>query len=140
MIVTLERYAYMPSVTLGRLQIGTFDCYTLERPWMQNEPFESCIPEGFYIATRKHSQTHGLTYEIDVPGRTHILFHPANWVYQLKGCIAPGQYVDPKHFNENNHHGAMVSHSREAFDNFISAAEGLNSFKLHVTQYRPKFD
>lgn len=27
---------------------------------------------------------------VQVPGRTHILFHAANYAYQLKGCIAPG--------------------------------------------------
>lgn len=132
MIAILERYAYMPGVTLGRLVIGGFSCYTLERPWYSNKPEESCIPEGFYTVNRTDSPTYGITYEIVVPDRTHILFHPANWVHQLKGCIAPGQYVRPQDYN---HHGAMVRDSRRTHERLMSH----DIDRLHIKPYRAEF-
>lgn len=139
MIATLERYAYMPDVTLGRLSIGSFEGFTLECPWKENKSFESCLPEGFYVVTRTNSPKYGLTYKIHVPDREHMLFHPANWVHQLNGCVAMGEYVPPTSYNVSNRHGAMVANSKNMFKKFLEATEGLNSFRLHVTHYRPEF-
>lgn len=126
----------MPSVTLGRLTIDDFTCYTLERPWKQNTPFDSCIPEGFYPVIQVDSPKFGDTYEVTVPDRTHILFHAANWVHQLHGCIATGSYVDPKNYTE---HGAMISNSRVTHKRLLSTVQE-KSFRLHITHYHPTFD
>ncbi|MFW8589834.1 DUF5675 family protein [Glaciecola sp. 2405UD65-10] len=63
--------------------------YVLERPWLDNEPFVSCVPAGQYIVD--HDTTGQFRYfELqDVPGRTEIEIHPANKVEQLQGCLAP---------------------------------------------------
>lgn len=56
------------------------------------ENFERCIPGGVYRIDFEDSPRFGpdcLTV-FDVPGRTGIRFHAANWGYQLEGCIAPG--------------------------------------------------
>ena len=55
-------------------------CVTLERPWVNNEPEISCIPEGEYICFKRLSQrAKGMTFEVGgVPGRSAILFHPGN--------------------------------------------------------------
>ena len=65
-------------------------CHTMERPWLNNKPFVSCIPAGVYTISPVDSPKFGLTYEIkDVIGRTHVLIHKANKPSQLEGCIAP---------------------------------------------------
>lgn len=119
----------MPGVTLGRLSAGSFASFTLECPWRSNEPFVSCMPEGFYQVTRTHSIKYGMCYSIEVPGRDHMLFHPANWVHQLQGCVALGEYVDPKNYNE---HGAMVSRSKVTVEKFLLSLEGFTTFKLQA--------
>jgi hypothetical protein len=83
---------YHPRGTNGLLFInGRHACYTIELPWRDNEVGRSCIPEGSYPVVKRFSekfQNHLLVTE--VPGRTLILFHPANnAIKQLRGCIAP---------------------------------------------------
>jgi len=61
---------------------------TLELPWLDNKPMVSCIPSGEYICKRVSSPKFGDTFEVtNVPGRTHILFHKANRLRDLLGCI-----------------------------------------------------
>ena len=68
-----------------------FECYTLELPWKDNQRRVSCIPEGEYKAIKHHSPKFGNSVWIqDVPNRSEILIHPANYVRQLLGCIAVG--------------------------------------------------
>lgn len=66
-------------------------CFTIELPWLQNEPLRSCIPEGRYQLVKRYSpKFHWHLHLIDVPGREWILIHPANHaLLELKGCIAP---------------------------------------------------
>jgi hypothetical protein len=66
-------------------------CKTIELPWKQNQPSVSCIPEGEYQIRKRRSARFGLHLEVvDVPNRSHILFHPANLAWkELRGCIAP---------------------------------------------------
>lgn len=79
--------------TLGELAIeDAFFCYTLERPWLNNIRETSCVPKGIYGVTftfSGHFQRFMPLLE-DVPGRSEIRIHPANWPYQLEGCIAVG--------------------------------------------------
>ena len=85
--------------TLGSLSVMDgddilFTCVTLELPWEGNTMGISCIPEGTYHA-RKINATIAIPYEhiylMDVPHRSGICIHKANYVSQLKGCIAVGQ-------------------------------------------------
>lgn len=76
-----------------------FVCRTLERAWKDNKPDISCIPEGTYtcrFTVSPHlSQITGhtiTTYELlDVPNRSGIRIHSANYYRQLLGCIALGR-------------------------------------------------
>lgn len=69
-----------------------FKFYTIERPWKNNERRVSCIPTGEYVGLIHHSPRFGKTIWIqDVPDRSEILIHPANFASELMGCIAPGQ-------------------------------------------------
>lgn len=97
----------------------------LERPWLNNEPFVSCVPAGQYIV---EPDTTGRFryYELsDVAGRTEIELHPATRVEQLEGCLAP--CMD---FNEKTH---TTIRSREACD-LIYSFFGPISWVLNIIE------
>ena len=65
--------------------------HTLELPWRDNKQDISCIPAGVYDWKKWISPTKGLVIEVlRVPNRDKILIHVANFVRELRGCIAPG--------------------------------------------------
>lgn len=90
---------YLPEATHGLLQFDDQDiCLTLELPWVQNQAYISCIPQGTYPVFHRYNERFKSHLEIKkVPDRTLILFHPANNAkYDLKGCIAPvSQILNP---------------------------------------------
>jgi hypothetical protein len=90
--VTLTRTEYTGKQTLGFLQLGAFKCKTLERAWKNNERNISCIPKGEYVVKWTFSPKFmRYTYEIqNVPNRSGIRIHVANYWYQINGCIALG--------------------------------------------------
>lgn len=65
---------------------------TLELPWKDNIQKISRIPAGTYqaIATRRASNGKYGILLLDVPGRSGIMIHIANYVRELWGCFAPG--------------------------------------------------
>lgn len=64
---------------------------TLELPDLDNQSRISCIPEGEYTVVKRNSEKYGDHFHIlDVPNRSYILIHNANFKRQLKGCIAVG--------------------------------------------------
>lgn len=85
----------------------------------------SCIPPGVYRLERHTTDAHPATFalvnpdlwvyhfESDVPtdrrgfARTAVLIHPANYVEELRGCIAPGLRKDSL--------ASVVHDSRAAF-------------------------
>jgi len=70
------------------------------------------IPEGTYQARKRDSQHFGRrVVGIDVPNRTDIEIHPANFPCQLKGCIAVGESKD----------GDALDNSTSAFDRMMEA-------------------
>lgn len=88
---TLTRTLYVPACTLGLVEVGDVRVWTLERPWLDNEP-GSCVPCGRYRLVLEPSPAfHRDLWELkDVLGRAECKFHPANLAKELKGCIAPG--------------------------------------------------
>lgn len=91
----LERFSYSPDETLGVISIGEFECFTIERPWLDNRRGRSCIPEGVYpIRVGTYYRGGYPCVELDdVPGRTLIKMHAANRARELQGCIAPGMAI-----------------------------------------------
>lgn len=88
---TLERFAYLPSGTLGELRIeGQPKFWTVERPWRDNAKGISCIPEGEYALKPHMGRIQPAIWIDGVPGRTAILIHAGNTMADLQGCIAPG--------------------------------------------------
>lgn len=141
MLIELCRHSYSPAGTFGTLTVGDLELATCELPWHGNKPGESCIPEGVYdlqmrespVVQRSSGGEFARGWEVcDVPGRTFIMLHPANWPGELQGCISVGLAF-----------GVIagqigVSSSREAFRKLMAAIpEGEN--ELRVYQYRPQY-
>ena len=88
---------YYESKTLGDMLVFddkhqlSYSCKTLELPWRNNKKRASCIPEGVYEVTKRFSPKFKNHFHIlDVPNRSYILIHQANFVSELLGCIAVG--------------------------------------------------
>lgn len=84
--------------TFGTLLLDGQVLRTTELPWRDNKPQASCIPAGVYVCAIVQSPKFGRVYGLrDVPGRSHILIHAANYGgdrvkgyrAELLGCIAP---------------------------------------------------
>lgn len=130
----LERFCYSEMGTFGRIKGPNIDFYTIERPWSSNKPFVSCIPEGVYSCRWVDSPSKGRTIEIQrVPNRDHILFHVANTIDDLEGCVGLGSKL-----------GALggkwaVLNSRPAINNFKAALLRTEEFSLDIRSYHPEY-
>jgi len=109
--------------TFGYLRTVGFQCFTVELPWDANKPYVSCIPPGKYNLTTSVFLKGGYgTLEVqDVPGRSRILFHVANTIDDLLGCIGPGKYL-----SWVNGKWAVGS-SQDAFHAFMSVVRDLSN-------------
>lgn len=122
MKIELQRFAYSPFGTFGRLTVGGFSCYTVERPWLLNAPNISCIPEGEFglILDRYHRGGYD-AYEIQyVLGRSQILIHIGNSICDVNGCIAVGIALSGWGVKDEKFMWT-VSNSRDAFEAFMDA-------------------
>jgi len=97
--MTLTRESTSDEGTLGILRSEALEMSTGELPWRNNRVGLSCIPPGSYVCTPHVSPRHGKCFWLkDVPGRTEILIHAANYMgstaagyrTDLLGCIAVG--------------------------------------------------
>ena len=131
---TLTRWCYSPHETFGSLLLpfnGTgYRAYTIERPWFENAPFVSCIPEGSYLCRRGHFPKHGETFEVTgVSNRSAILFHVANVAKDVQGCIGLGARLGVLD-------GYWAVHgSAEAFQKFLETLDKVKSFTLVITHH-----
>ena len=86
------------------------------------------IPEGTYNAHLEMSPHFGFqTPHIDVPQRTYIEIHPANYPAQLEGCVAVGLTKD----------GGALDNSKQAFDNMMALVP--NQFTVEVSSLAQSF-
>lgn len=69
-----------------------FTCKTLELPDKNNASNISCIPTGVYECEMTYSNAFKKQLYLikDVPNRAGVRIHAANYVGQLRGCIALG--------------------------------------------------
>lgn len=91
----LLRYEDDSLRTFGILVVPPGDaCHTVERPWLDNKPFVSCIPPGVYTLRPWESPTKGKCLKIEgcEPERTDCLIHRGNVVKDVTGCVAVGEY------------------------------------------------
>jgi hypothetical protein len=114
-------------IVVMRGGIAQFACLSLELPWKNNERRVSCIPAGTYIARKHTSPKFGASVHItNVPGRSEILIHPANYVSQLLGCVAVGQYSA----DMNNDGLEDVTSSKATMEQLLKALPP--EFTVHV--------
>jgi hypothetical protein len=123
----LIRYAFFEDRVLGLLINGEESYYTIEKPWRHNEPFKSCIPEGDYTLERVNSPRFGedVWQVAEVPGRTHILIHVANYSADVVGCIGLGRGVFADF--------GGVSNSRQAILGFYEQTEDATTLNLTIS-------
>ena len=125
----LWRFSSGLAGTFGRLCGPWGDRLSVELPWRDNAPFVSCIPARIYIVRWTYSPHFGrMMYEVmDVPGRSGIRWHVANWARNLKGCIGPGRslakFGNPKTWG--------VTNSGSTLDE-IEKVMATRPFRLHV--------
>ena len=86
---------YHDDCTIGRLQFGNFQCWTLELPLLNNATDISCIyPAGGYRGQKHFSTNNGDCIAIDnVMDRTNIQIHSGNYTSQIRGCVLVGDSV-----------------------------------------------
>ena len=97
-------------MTSDDAMFGTMD-FNGEKIGVTMERTAVAIPEGTYSALKRFSPHLGMTVVgIDVPSRTDIEIHPANWPCQLEGCIAVGESKD----------NDALDNSRSAFDRMMA--------------------
>lgn len=136
-IITLERFAYTPWGTFGRLVYGDFRAFTVERPWVNNEVRKSCVPEGMYDLQWYNSPKFGPTWALVGDSvslfpeagkkRSAILIHVGNTMDDLLGCISPGATLGTV-----NGKWAVLS-SGPTLKKFLAITKG-KSLKLNITQ------
>jgi hypothetical protein len=103
MKLVVERFEDNGKVTLSNITLTDgkgilFTCAGMELPWKENNKQVSCIPKGTYNCN-KRAKTVNIPYEHvlinNIPNRSGVCIHKANFVRQLKGCIAVGsKHVD----------------------------------------------
>jgi hypothetical protein len=125
MDITIERFCYHPKGTLGVCTVAGETFYTIERPWLDNAPNVSCVPTGSYSMTWRESPRFGWTWMLeDVPGRTYILIHAANYASDVQGCIGLGTSLMGDR--------VAVSNSRKAVAAFDELTQG-GSCQIHIS-------
>ncbi len=130
---TISRYVSADTGTpgVGAVNDGGKTLDTLELPDRGNAPGLSSIPDGSYQAGLVDSPHFGVpVWRLqDVPGRTFIEIHPANWAgdvskglyCDLMGCIGVGygtgllQPPEPKYVPQ-----MAILNSRAAFRDFMA--------------------
>ena len=126
--------------TIGKLHVDSkFICYTLERPWLDNEPNVSCVPAGNYRMKPHTSPSKGKTYylrsldddSVKLFGpakRTHILLHPGNTIEDSAGCILVGDsygIIDGQ---------IAVMNSKKTFERILNLFKW-RDFNLEIERY-----
>ena len=118
----LQRVVSSEKGTFGTLVIDNLPfCVTMELPDKGNQPQISCIPAGTYRWRKWKSQnvSKASDYRViwiqDVPNRTWIYLHVANWPSEVLGCIGVG-YCFGK--SPNGEYG--VSQSKEAMKGLLA--------------------
>lgn len=142
--LVLERFNYGPDGTFGTLVLPSgLMLYTVEKPWEGNRPFESCIPEGIYplglrespVVKRTSRGKYSEGWEVqDVPDREFIMLHPANWPFDVEGCIGPGFGYQVIQDRMGKHRNAVT----QSQDAFVKLMEDLSRSSYWTLEIIPK--
>lgn len=127
-MILLERTAFKSHGTFGVLRVRDCEFHTVERPWLDNVPFVSCIPAREYTLGLRFFRRRGYwTYEVEnVPKRDAILIHIANSPHEVQGCIGIGMDALD----------GSVGRSALAMQEFTRAMEGAYRDKILIREIR----
>lgn len=140
--LTLVRDISTSQVTLGWLSFGGKKWASLERPWII-DPIgkgglkgRSCVPVGEYKLVPHDTEAHPRVWALVNPqldvyhdpaavpsykasfARTAVLIHVANFVHEIRGCIALGKT------RQKDRETWMVRSSRDAINELRTLATG----------------
>src|SRR5690606_12463494 len=119
---------------------------TLEDPWNNNAPFNSCVPSGQYTLVPHSTDAHPNTWALVNPDlniyhypspdkkqadRFACLIHSGNWEDDVEGCILVGmtQTIMPDRVHHRQE--LAVSSSRMAMDILRQAlGEGVHTLEI----------
>ncbi len=134
MDITLIRYQSTSAGTFAKMVVGSETFYTVEKPWLNNKPFESCLPAGNYKLVPHKSPRYGNVFCIvneDTGVTVHkeawskryaCLFHVANYARDVLGCVGVGK----RHYNN------MVTKSKESLDKLYEIAPLSETHNLKI--------
>lgn len=132
--LTLVRLRFSDECVTGKMisEDDYIDFCTLERPWLDNKKYVSCIPPGLYVFKFHSGPTKKRVWQADVPNRTGILIHSGNIVDETVGCILIGTG-----FQKWPGDKTALKQSREALNRLreyigIDKTGKLNSFMLSI--------
>jgi hypothetical protein len=135
--IILVRKYQDENITLGHMDIVDsntssiiYSCPTLELPWNDNKRNISCVPFGIYDIHLEYSNAfdEDLWELKGVEGRSEVKIHVANYVTQLRGCIAPGL----RHADINSDGVIDVSSSRKALESIHKAMGSETRSKITI--------
>lgn len=138
MNLTLKRFADTPDGVFGVIDLPGLRLWTLEDDWLGNLPGVSCIPTGLYTCVRDtwHAKGIPVFHITNVPHRERILIHYGNTEEDVKGCVVLGMDRGCLKVKDEDGGGERlkwaVTQSREAFQRFMVALDGVQSFSLSV--------
>lgn len=127
-VINITRQIMDPRGVQGDLRCGEFSCFTLERPWLNNQRRVSCIPPGTYKGRLLPSPRFKMDLPelIGVPGRDQILIHAGNSVEDTEGCILIGLNRDESE--------PRVMSSRKALAGLFEALGDAREFWVNIKQ------
>lgn len=140
MRLIVERFCYSKFGAFSEVDLNGYKWYGVEKPWRDNKPSISCIPEGIYYAERYDSPTpgRGTVWQFnDVPGRTHIQIHKGNWESDVIGCIALGKELGAMTKEDSIMPEWAVKSSGSAIKELMNLTAHLDTLTIEVRQYKP---
>lgn len=121
----MKRFYQDERQTLGTLQVGKRLLFTIERPWIHNQPFHSCFPAGSFlmkmitiddvVKVRLHDL--GSAERPNAAERTLLNIEVSNWAHQLQGCVGVGMGIkhdDSLSAVDEDRHTYMLTNSKDA--------------------------
>lgn len=145
--LTLVRDDFRPTATFGAFftELDERLLETVERERDHNRASTAtrpgaCVPAGRYRCKRVNSPSQGNCFQLcDVPGRSYILIHSANWSKQLRGCIAPGLTRTVMNDNDPSTVDDMaVTSSKLAMKKFMDYQAAVDEFWLTIVDNIPE--
>ena len=131
----LRRFRSDDIGTFGTLEVNDKVFFTVEKPWDNNKPFRSCVPDGEYtLVPHGHYKHDGNVLALVGETVSHYkdpdferyacLIHTANYPKDVVGCIGLGEdYSSSKN---------MITNSRKSIKEFYAKISPNKSHNLIV--------